>query len=138
MTIMLSPLICEDVTYKYSRVHEPWVFYSEVLKCVIEVPVGFVHDYESVPIIKGTSKRGGVAHDYLSRIDSSPVVTKAQASAVYFEIMKLRDQGDKRPDRLLEKFSLWWRRWLKWSVVRVWPGYFHKYPVMATLEELSG
>lgn len=137
MSKFLTPLINEDITYKYSRIHEPFRFYSEVLKCEVEVPPGFVHDFESVPIIKGTSKRGGVGHDYLSRTDSVPVVSKGTAAAVYFELCESRD-GLADKETALGSFNLWWRRWVKWGVVRIWPGYFHKFEVMASYEEISG
>jgi hypothetical protein len=137
MAKILTPLINEDITYKYSRIHAPFAVESDVLGCVITCPVGFVHDYESVPVVQGTSKRGGVIHDYLCRMDSVPVVTKKQAADVYLEVMKCRDG---MPDRetLLGAFSLWVRRWIKYSVVLVAWKYFHKHKVMATFEEMSG
>ena len=137
MTKILTPLINEDIDARFSRLYQPFAVLSDVLGCMIEVPSGFVHDYESVPVIQGTSKRGGVIHDYFCRIDSVPVVSKKQAADVYFEIMECRDG---MPDRetALGDFSLWFRRWIKYSVVRVWPGYFHKHKVAATYEEMSG
>lgn len=137
MTKILTPLINEDIDARFSRLHQPFAVLSDVLGCKIEVPSGFVHDYESMPVVKGTSKRGGVIHDYLCRIDSVPVVTKQQAADVYFEVMECRDG---LPDREtpLGNFSLWLRRWIKYSVVRVWPGYFHQHKVAATYEEMSG
>jgi len=136
MTKILTPLINRDINYKYSCIHEPFQVESDILKCTITVPAGFVHDYESVPLIKGTSKRGGVIHDYLCRTDSDPVVSKKVAANVYLEVMKCRDgRSDKETD--FKKFSLWWRRWLKWAVVMVAWGYFHKHNVMATFEEMS-
>ena len=125
MTEILTPLINQDIDYKYSQIFVPFKVESDILKCTIVVPKGFIHDYESVPLIKGTSKSGGVVHDYLCRIDSVPVVTKKVAADVYLEIMKYRCNS-------------WWRRWLKYGVVRVWPGYFHKHTVEATYEEMSG
>jgi hypothetical protein len=142
MAKFLTPLINEDITAKYSRIYEPFIFESDVLKknCLnprVEVPIGFVHDYESVPVIKGSSKRGGVGHDYLSRKDSVPVVTKKIAADVYFEIMEFRD-GLSDKGTTLGTFSLWMRRWIKYGVVRVWTGYFHKFSVNATYEEMCG
>lgn len=137
MTKILTPLINEDIDSRFARLHAPFAVWSDVLGCKVEASPGFVHDYESVPIIKGTSKRGGVIHDYLSRKDSVPVVTKKQAAEVYLEVMACRDG---LPDREtpLDAFSLFLRRWMKYSVVRVWPGYFHKNKVNATYEEMSG
>lgn len=137
MAKILTPLINEDIDARFARLHAVFAVYSDVLKCVVEAPVGFVHDYESTLIVQGTSKRGGVIHDYLSRIDSEPVVTKKQAADVYLEVMKCRDG---LPDRetALGAFSLWLRRWAKYGVVRIWPGYFHKHAVSASFTEMSG
>lgn len=137
MTTILTPLINEDIDARYARLHARFAIWSDVLGCKVEAPAGFVHDYESVPIVKGTSKRGGVIHDYLCRKDSIPVVTKAQAADVYFEVMECRDcMSDK--DTTLGTFSLWLRRWGKYAVVSVWPGYFHQHKVSASYEEMSG
>ena len=123
MTKILTTLINEDIDYKYSRIHEQFIIHSSFLRRYVVVPTGFVHDYESVPIIKGTSKRGGVIHDYLCRIDSEPIVTKKQAASVYLEIMK-------------HCKTSWWRRRLKWLAVSIASNYFHKHKVMATIEEM--
>jgi hypothetical protein len=136
MARFLTALINEDIDERYSRLKEPFGAYLETLKERVEAPAGFVHDYESVPVVKGTSKRGGVIHDYLSRSDSVPVVTKAQAAAAYFEIMESRDALEGRP--WYRRLEFWARRWIKWGVVRVAWGYFHKFRVAATYEEISG
>ena len=110
--------------YKYYRLLAPYRFKSVVLGCTITVPKGFVYDKESVPIITGTSVRGGLIHDYLCRIDSVPVVTKEQAANVYLEVMTRRKNA-------------WWRRYIKYWAVRVAFGYFHKFKVLATYEEIT-
>jgi hypothetical protein len=135
MTQILTSLINEDIDSRFARLHQPFAIWSDVLGCKVEAPAGFVHDYESVPVIKGTSRRGGVIHDYLCRFDSEPVVTKKQAADVYLEVMKCRDG---LPDRYsqLSAVSLFIRRWVKYGVVRVWPGYFHKHSVAASYEEM--
>ena len=98
---------------------------------------GFVQDEESVPGIRGRNARGGAVHDNLSCYDSIPVVTKALAAAVYLEINAYCDSIDEGRNRLtMAKDFL--RRWSKWGVVRVWPGYFHKRSIYATSEELYG
>ena len=142
MTKILTKLETESIdNEKFERLTEPFIFVSDVLKKAglqekVTVPAGFVFDFESVPMVRGSNKRGGTAHDYLCRIDSVPVVTKAQAAAVYLEIMaytyEIVDRG-------------WWQhvkdfgfRWFKWSVVYVAPGYFHKHKVMATCQEITG
>ena len=75
-------------------------------------------------------------HDYLCRIDSVPVVAKKQAAEVYYEIMECRD-GLPDKETTLGAVSLFFRRWIKYGVVRVWPGYFHKHTVNATYEEMQ-
>ena len=137
MARILTPLINEDIDSRFARLHKPFAIWSDVLGCKVKAPEGFIHDYESVPVIKGTSKRGGVIHDYLCRIDSEPVVTKKQAADVYLEVMVCRD-GLPNRETTLGAASLFIRRWIKYGVVRVWPGYFHKNRVNATYEELRG
>ena len=100
------------INSKYSELKEEFKFYSDIIgDCT--VPAGFTFDWESVPIIRGTSKIGGLCHDALSRKDSIPVVDKKTAADVYLEIMKYRGNS-------------WWRRYIKYWVVRIAPGYFHK------------
>lgn len=138
MARFLTPLKNEDIDDStFSRLLEPFRFQSDVLGCIVEAPTGFVHDYESVPLIKATSKRGGVIHDYLCRSDSVPVVTKKQAADVYFEVMECKAAEECKT--VFQKFNMWWRRWVKWAVVLIAPvDYFHKHRVMATYEEMAG
>jgi len=126
----------EIVGSKYAEIVWTFRYYSAVLNVVLSIPPGFVCDYESVPLLKATSKRAGVIHDYLCRIDSDPVVTKQQAAAVYAEAQQLRDHIVCK-----NKFKLAWRAvlcWIKTTTVRIAPGYFHKFPVAATVKDLSG
>ena len=111
--------------YKYYRLLAPYRFKSNILGCLVTVPAGFVYDHESTIIIKGTSHRGGLIHDYLSRFDSIPVVTKKQAANVYLEVMTRRKNS-------------WIRRYVKYWFVRVAFWYFHKLSVSATYEEITG
>jgi len=142
MTRILGPLLTENIDdTKYVRLIAPFrfvsdVLYKEGLADEVTVPAGFVMDFESVPVIRGTSKRAGTAHDYLCRLDSVPVVTKDIAARVYLEIMTYRD--GLLEDSLMGKFDRWWRRWVKYAAVRVAPGYFHKHKVLATYEEMAG
>jgi hypothetical protein len=101
-----------------------------------EIPAGFVMDEESVPIVRGRNARGGASHDYFSCNDSIPVVSKQLAAAIYFEINEYCDAIDAGRSKY-EMVRDWTRRWSKWSVVRVWPGYFHKRSVMATPIEIA-
>ena len=134
----LSELVTKElIGSKYAELTRNFAYYSAVLNQVISVPPGFICDYESVPIFKATSKRAGVLHDLLCRIDSDPVVTKQVAADVYAEAQKLRD-------RMVVKgrCKLGWRSlvcFIKTSAVRIVPGsfYFHKFTVAATLEEIQ-
>ena len=126
---------------KYAQLTEAFCFYSPSLRCQIMVPIDFICDYESVPLFKATSKRAGVLHDYLCRLDSLPLVTKQQAATVYAEAQQLRDMlyYAARPYTRFKRFKLFYRatlRWFKTSVVRVTPGYFHKFSINATVKDL--
>jgi hypothetical protein len=126
MVIMINDNpVTEEIDYKYVRFKEPFTMYSNVLNSDFTIPVGFVCDRESIPLIRGTSIRGGYAHDYFSRIDSSPVVDKKTCADIYLDIMTQRGNA-------------LWRRYIKYWVVRVWPMYFHRLKVMASYEEVSG
>jgi len=112
MTHIPEMPVTQVIDYKWSKVFKPFVFFSDIIGRV-EIPPEFTFDWESVPLIRGTSKAAGLPHDYLSRKDSVPVVTKKVAADVYMEIMVYL----KTPA---------WRRWLKYLIVLLWPGYFHK------------
>lgn len=149
LTKILDKLIVEDLAGKYVRLVEDFRFVSGVLAFMgldpnVSVPKGFVLDYESVPIIKGSNKRGGVAHDYLCRKDSNPVVSKFIAALVYLEIMiyAYRHDEETLEEKGIERNVLhYWnvfRACFKCAVVVMAWGYFHKYKVNATLEEIRG
>ena len=120
----LNPQVGE-IDYKYVRFKEQFNIYVPSLDTTIIIPVGFVCDRESIPLFKGTSIRGGYAHDYLCRYDSVPVVTKKQAADAYLSVMAVRKNG-------------WIRRYVKYWFVRMAWGYFHVHSVNATHEEVSG
>jgi hypothetical protein len=133
MSEFLTPLIDEDIDCKYYRLHEDLKYRSDILKCIVTVSAGFVYDHESVPIIKGTSNRGGCIHDYLCRIDSVPIVTKGLAADIYFEAMECVDKAKG------DSFDRWWRRSIKSTWVKYWPSkFFHLRLVNATYEEIIG
>ncbi len=138
MSRFITSLINEDIDYKYSRIHAPFGYYSDRFKREIWIPPPFIHDYESVPLIKGTSKRGGVLHDYACRKNSSPVFTKIQAAGLYLEAMRCDAKLCRKKNTLIRRVDMWWRRWVKYCVVLVAPGYFHKHNVEATYEEMAG
>ena len=122
MTAIKEMPVSRVIDYKRSVLTESFYFQSDVLEELglrheVEIPAGFKMDWESVPVIKGTSKVAGLIHDYLCRINSDPVVTKKTAADVYLEFLKFRGT------------SLW-RRWSKYWVVRAAWGYFHKRKVL--------
>ena len=70
MTAIGEMPVSRALNYKVSVLTEPFHFYSDVLKSLglnehCTAPIGFEMDWESVPIIRGTSKVGGLIHDYL-------------------------------------------------------------------------
>lgn len=132
----LTELVCEELLdNKLVRFHLPFRYYSAILGREIEIPTGFVCDLESVPAVKATSKRAGGIHDYLCRKNSDPIVSKALAAAVYKEAQECKDNIICKGR--LDKFDNWVRRNIKTFVVRIAWGYYHKYTVEATAEELK-
>ncbi len=130
MSKFLTPLIDEDIDSRYYCLHEDFKYFSDYLNLTLIIPKGFIYDHESIPIIKGTSNRAGLIHDYLCRYDSIPIVTKQDAANVYFEAMECRDLDTGGG------FGKWWRRWVKSTAVRVAVGYFHKLSINASYEEV--
>ena len=157
MTCIYTPLRTESIDNRsWGRLTAPFIFESDVLKKYglksrIEAPAGFVQDFESIPLFKGSNKRAGTAHDVLSRKNVCPGITKAIAAEVYFEIMQYCNDIDTRRFRKEDHpwipnpvvvpvimFRDWVKRWVKWSFVRTWPGYWQKFELMATAEEIMG
>ena len=131
---------------KYARLAVPFKFYSRVLKRWVIVPEGFVFDFESVPFLRGTCPEAGCAHDYLCRKDSNPIVSKAMAAEVYFEVLDYvyamddLDHPQTFPGKLESALDLvidTTRKWLKYWAVCLAPGYFHRYKVMDSYEVVS-
>jgi len=121
MTFIGSYPESKIIDHKISKLTKPFYFESDVLKALglkykNLIPTGFETDWESVPLLKGTSKIGGLIHDFLSRLDSVSGVTKKIAADVYKEFLIFRGAS-------------WWRWRLKYWGVRIWPGYFHKLKV---------
>lgn len=112
MTSFKNMPITELINHRYSRLMAPFMFYSDILGVDVIVPPGFIFDWESIPIIRGTSKISGLVHDYLCRIDSIPVIDKRTAADVYREFLLFRGTPK-------------WKVWLKYWVVRYAQGYFH-------------
>jgi hypothetical protein len=121
---------------RYVCTTKEFPFRSAILDMWCEIPVGFIFDLESVPLLRGSNPEAGAVHDYLCRIDSRPVVTKWQAAQVYFDIQDYFDE--KESGNWINRGWDWICRQVKTGVVIVAPGYFHKYKVMATYEEIVG
>lgn len=120
---VLTDLRVKELEGDYRELITHFVFRDDVLG-IIEIPAGFVCDYESVPFIKGSSKRAGVGHDYLYRIDSKPVVPKAVADIIYRELMKVCGVSQ-------------WRRTVKYlAVVLLGKSSYHKLYVDATHKQI--
>lgn len=174
MTRILSPLSVEYLdNSNYVFLSKPFGFISDVLikhslrqvgwelrpsghEDEVWLPSGFVFDFESTPNWLrgplGENKRGGAAHDGVSRKNIIPGITKSIAADVYFEIMEYCDSID--TDRFKKsahpliptpiiipyvKTRDWSKRWLKSTTVRIWPGdYWQKYEVTATAKEIYG
>jgi hypothetical protein len=117
----------------FVRLQRLFLFYSTILGRWSCIPVGFVYDEESVPLLKGTNPESGAIHDYLCRVDSDPCVTKDVAAQVYYEFQAYYDNLDR--GWFMRTWNLIKRK-LKTKVVEMAPGYFHKYRVNATYEEL--
>jgi hypothetical protein len=131
-----TPLVVQDIDGVYSQLKESFEFYSAVLGCDIYIPEGFITDFESVPVLRTTSKRAGVIHDYLCRIDAYPSVPKQLAARVYHEAMACRDRLYYSQSPWYIRTKLFCYRWIKSSVVRVAWGYWKKHKVMASYAEI--
>jgi hypothetical protein len=131
---------------KLVRTIAPFPFFSMILGRWSEIPAGFIYDEESIPVLRGTNPEGGAIHDYLCRCDSDPVVDKLTAAKVYEEFQEyynaLNDRNKKTSWRdyiaaMIDRVMDFIKPKIKTSVVIAAPGYFHKLPVMATLEQVQ-
>ena len=144
--------VVREYDHKYVEFFCNFAIHSDVLGGWIIFPIRFVCDRESTPFVKGTSIRGGYGHDLLCRTDadkfiimdnggSVPKITKKLAADVYLEIMSrrysLKLETYSGIMKQIKRLDLFARRYGKYGVVRVWPGYFHKFPVLASYEEIT-
>ena len=128
MGLFLSRLIIEDITDSVWKLHQPLVFFSDVLGR-IEVPKDFYTDLASVPKVPFVYEAWGnrshyeaVVHDYLYRIDSVPQATREEADDIFLEAMAARGK------------SLTVRKPMHWGVrLGGWTSY-HKRKVADVLE----
>jgi hypothetical protein len=121
--------------HQYYRLLEDFHFSSDILGRWCTIPKGFIFDLESVPLLKGTNPEAGAIHDYVCRVDSDPVCTKAQAAKIYLEFQDYYDARES--GNVFNRAWDWLRRGFKSGVVLVAPGYWHKYPVMASYQDLT-
>ena len=160
MTQILAPLVVAYINNtNLVKLHERFGFRSDVLKEAglkdeIWAEPEFVFDFESIPNAVrgpvGENKRGGAAHDIVSRKRICPGITKSLAADVYFEIMEYCDSIDTMrfkknpslPDVVVVPYVKtrdWLRRWIKSTVVRYWPGdFWQKHEMTATCLEIAG
>ena len=136
MSKFLSPLKVEILDSVYAQLLAPFIYHSSLLGMNVHIPTGFIMDFESVPVVKGTSKRGGVVHDYLVRIDSVPKVTKRQAADVYLEAMACRDKMC-IDQSWMARANRATRRRVKYWAVRGACGYMHKHYVLASYADIG-
>ena len=109
---------------KYVQLTKPFFFFSDILNQELIIPAGFISDFESIPIVQGTSKRAGLCHDYCYRINSVPTMSRGVADTIYFEIMTYRGNPT-------------WRKYLKfWAVKLFGKRSYHKLMVEATIDEI--
>ena len=113
--------VTEVIDYKHSRLVKNFYLHSALLNAPCEIPKGFITDWESVPLIRGTSKISGLIHDYFCRKDSCPIVSKKTAADIYLEFLRYRGAS-------------YWRQYIKYWAVRGAFGYFHKHYVGAVYD----
>ena len=121
--------------HKRKRFLEDWWAYSAILGRWFCIPKGFVFDEESIPLLKGSNPEAGGVHDYFCRKDSDPVVSKTMAAKLYFEFQAYFDEMES--GNWFNRAWDWTWRGFKSNFVKVWPGFYHKFKVMATYEEIT-
>ena len=121
---------------KYVRLIEDFPFYSERLGKQCIVPKGFVHDNESVPLVRGSNNEAGCIHDYFSRKDSVPVVTAKVAAKIYRDFQEYFDEMES--GNFFNRIWDYIKRAVKVFFVRYFTMYFHKHNVMDTYSVVKG
>ncbi len=123
----------ENIDGRYFRLTAPLKYKSQILRCKVIVPEGFIFDNESIPRlpfiyawIGRTSDRAGCIHDYFYRLGSYPPVRRSVADDVYREANRARGIG-------------WLARNIKKLGVRIGGGKaYHFYKVTATYKDMTG
>jgi len=108
-----SELTATLITDRTWRLHEPLVFYSDILKQEVIVPKDFFTDFASVrrvpfifDFLGDEAHEAAVIHDYLYKKNSIPVVEREIADDIFDEAMIASD--------------IWkWRRMIFYYGVRI-------------------
>ena len=121
---------------RFKHLTQDFRAYSEYLKAWIHIQKGFYYDEESTPW-RGENPLAGLIHDFLSRYDAVPCVTKWQAAMVYKEFQEYEDSLIDRK-WYAKAWDCSWRLLKSGFVaVCVYPAYWHKYSVNATAEDMD-
>lgn len=130
--------------HRYVRFLAPFPFCSDVLGCWSEIPTGFICDLESVPLLRGTNPEAGGIHDLVCRKDfkkeNGEAISKTTAAKVYKEFQEYYDSLEHESNVAESWFNAvwdWTRRGFKTGVVYVAPGYWQRFNIMATYEEIT-
>lgn len=89
---------------------EPFLYSSDIAKCVIIVPKGFVTDFASTPrlpviyfLAGNVATKAAVIHDFAY---SDGQFSRSMADAIFREASEVIGVS-------------WWRRWTMWAGVRI-------------------
>ena len=121
MSAFLTPVITEQIRTDRFRLVAPLTYESDLLRCTITAPTGFVTDLESVPRwlpvvyawLRGTAHAPGVLHDWAYQTHRAfcTDLTRAQADALLYEAAGATGPG-------IEALG-WAKRWTLWTGVRI-------------------
>ncbi|MBI4621056.1 MAG: DUF1353 domain-containing protein [Desulfobacterales bacterium] len=105
----LTQLNLENIDDNLWKLISPLRYRSALLNKIVEVPAGFETDLASVPRVPiaywfwgGRVHREAVLHDYLYRIDSTPVVSFSVANRVFLEAANARKKA------ILIRYPMFW------------------------------
>ena len=106
-------LRCCQSDENYWILEAPLIYQSDMLKGVIEIPVGFCCDGAStrhIPFVSfiwgSTAHREAFLHDYFYCIDSKPVVSFGMANSLFLEAMEARGKG------FFTRYPMFWGVWI--------------------------
>lgn len=111
MSKFLTSLVVEDIEGSSWKLKEPLLYHSSLLSKTIEIPIGFISDFASVPrlpvawlLAGGIANNSATVHDFIYRTKPH-ICNRRKADLVFLEAMKV------------EKISLW-RREMMYLAVR--------------------